>query len=123
MHEGSLVQSLLDQVARLLAEHRGSAVEEIRVEIGPLSGVEPLLVRSAFDRLAPGTAADGARLTLEEVPLTARCKECRQEIEIRDFRFHCPLCGATHVEVIRGDAFRLLDVTITQDEPAEKAAP
>ena len=54
MHEESLVRSLLHQVEDLAQQHHATEVEDIEVEIGPLSGVEPLLVREAFERLKDG---------------------------------------------------------------------
>ena len=47
MHEESLVRSLLEQVRRLVREHAAETVERIEVEVGPLSGVELDLLRSA----------------------------------------------------------------------------
>ena len=67
MHEFSLVRSLLEQVGRIVTSQGGRAAVEVRVEIGPLSGVEPLLVKAAFAQLA----GDGT-LIIDEVPLTAR---------------------------------------------------
>jgi hydrogenase nickel incorporation protein HypA/HybF len=115
MHETSLTQSLLSQVERVLAQHRGTAVEEIEVEVGPLSGVEPLLLRAAFERLAPESASQGAALTIREVPLEAICRSCDAvPFVVESFSFRCPLCGSTSVRTTRGDEFRLLNVTIRQ---------
>ena len=118
MHETSLVQSLLRQAAAVLAEHGGAGIEQIRVEIGPLSGVEPVLVGSAFDRLVGASACQGAKLVIEEVDLGARCRECFREFVIEQFRFVCPACDSCAVQVIRGDEFRLLDVTLREVDDA-----
>ena len=53
MHEHSLVRSLLDQVEQLRRENGAVSVDVVTVEIGPLSGVEPDLIHSAFEQLAP----------------------------------------------------------------------
>jgi hydrogenase nickel incorporation protein HypA/HybF len=116
MHETSLVQSLLAQAEAIMKEHGGQSMQSIRVEIGPLSGVEPLLVKSAFDRLAASTACRGAALIVEEVPLAARCRACDDHFEVQSFRFACPSCASTSIQVLRGDEFRLLDVTISAVE-------
>jgi len=115
MHEASLVKSLLEQVDRLAAEHAAVAVEEVRVRIGPLSGVEPMLVSLAFERLAPA----GANLVVEEVPLTARCRDCCKLFELKQFRFHCSYCESSDVDVIEGDVFMLESITIRRVEPLE----
>lgn len=116
MHEASLVQSLLAQTAAIMEQHGGRSVESIRVEVGPLSGVEPLLVKSAFERMCDSTPCRGAILTLEEVPLSARCRRCGAEFKIEAFRFVCPFCESTLLQVTKGDEFRLLDVTIREVE-------
>ncbi len=69
MHERSLVRSLLKQVQQLCTEHAASEVAEIEVEIGPLSGVEPLLVREAFDMLSKDSVGGAAQLMIREIPL------------------------------------------------------
>jgi hydrogenase nickel incorporation protein HypA/HybF len=117
MHEASLVKTLIEQVDRLASEHAAAAVDEVRVRIGPMSGVEPLLVSAAFERLAPA----GTRLVIDEVPLTARCRDCGESFELEQFRFRCPSCQSADVEVIEGDGFVLESITIRQVEPAGAA--
>jgi hydrogenase nickel incorporation protein HypA/HybF len=105
MHERSLVQSLLKQVDAIRRQHDAKHVSEVRVEVGPLSGVEPLLLAAAFEQLA------GAKLTIDEVALLAECQSCGREFELNDFDFHCPSCRG-NVRVTRGDEFLLVSVSL-----------
>lgn len=114
MHETSLVRTMLNQVSDLLVEHHGESVEEIVIELGPLSGVEPLLVTSAFALLSPEYSMDAARLIIQEVPLEAKCRVCRTLFEIEHFKFLCSSCGATDIQIIRGDQFQLVNISIKQ---------
>lgn len=116
MHEVSLVRSLLEQVDRIVTSQGGRAAVEVRVEIGPLSGVEPLLVKEAFAQLA----GDGT-LIIDEVPLIARCHSCHVEFELESFRFVCPHCDNRETSVVRGDAFRLMSVTVDVPEDVADA--
>ena len=76
MHELSICQALLRQVAKL-AEGRGaSVVESITIEVGPLCGVEPALLASAFGILRAGGCAAQAALVIEETPVTIGCANC-----------------------------------------------
>ena len=50
MHEASLARALLNQVAQIARDRQGQAVLEVIVQVGPLSGVEPLLLVEAFSR-------------------------------------------------------------------------
>lgn len=125
MHEASLVRSLLRQVSELLVENSGDSVVSIRVEMGPLSGVERPLVEIAFAEQVGSTACRGAELQIEEVPLSAVCRDCGNEFDIERFRFVCPACESARVQVTGGEDFRLLDIEIrqTQAEPAAKDVP
>jgi hydrogenase nickel incorporation protein HypA/HybF len=122
MHETSLVRSLLRQVEQIAAQHGGACVTRVEVEIGPLSGVEPLLVRSAFDRLVDRSRWPSAELAIEEVSLQAFCPSCGAEFMIEDFSFRCPRCASRSVRITRGDEFRLLNVTIETPQPLESSA-
>jgi hydrogenase nickel incorporation protein HypA/HybF len=121
MHEVSLVRLLLDQVAAVSAEHGGAQVEEFLIEIGPLSGVEPLLVRSAYEHLTTGSADPRARLVIKEVPLEGVCENCNRTLIVERFRFVCPQCGSSNVRIIRGDECRLASVTIHEPESANES--
>lgn len=119
MHEQSLVRSLLKQVEELRCEHGVHRVSEVRVEMGPLSGVEPLLLSSAFELLNVGTTAEGAALVIDELPLMAKCKLCNHEFEICDFVFRCMLCDG-NVKVVSGDEFHLTSVSFSNDSPKKE---
>lgn len=112
MHERSLVAALLTQACQALESHGGGALREVCVEIGPLTGVERILVEEAFRELSPGTAAEGATLSVNEVPLAVRCRDCGGDGFIERFLFRCPVCGSSRVQVTGGDAFRLMSISV-----------
>ena len=116
MHEESLMRSLLRQVGELSQLHHATAVEEIEVEVGPLSGVEPLLLQDAFERLKGEFSWPLAELSVLQVGLDILCKICQSESQLQDFRFVCHQCGSTSLQILRGDAFRLLNVRMQIDE-------
>ena len=62
MHELSVCLSLLDEVKRVARENNAGSVTRIVVKIGPLSGVEPDLLRNAYPIAAAGTIAEEAEL-------------------------------------------------------------
>ena len=88
-------------------------ITEVQVELGPLSGVEPLLLTSAFEALKAGTGSANAKLKIEEVPLTASCSECKTNQVIVDFVFRCPHCQG-NLDITRGDGFYLVGVSYSE---------
>ncbi|MEO8272298.1 MAG: hydrogenase maturation nickel metallochaperone HypA [Aureliella sp.] len=115
MHEFSLVRALIAQVVRAADPLLASSVCAVHVCCGPLAGVESLLVRAAFEQLKPAAGLGNCQLQIEEQPLLARCQSCDTEFEVVDFRFHCPHCQSTSVQVIQGDQFRLISLEVLDE--------
>jgi len=112
MHEYSLVRALLREVEKLMAKAGDVIVTEVRIQIGPLSGVEPQLLLTAFANLAPDSSLPEAELFIKEVPLMAECSECGSECEIVNFRFQCTHCHATRMRVTSGDTMLLESIGV-----------
>jgi len=121
MHEESLIRSLLRQVEVIARQHKAVAVDEIQVEVGPLSGVEPLLLQDAFARLKDSFPWSGAKLSVQEIGLDIFCRSCENESQLKDFRFVCGYCGSTVLQVLRGDAFRLLNINLQVDDSSSES--
>ena len=131
MHEMSIVRSLLRQVESLLNDdgvHHGDTelddegfrtVSEIELRIGPLSGVEKVLLESAFETLSINTRFHDACLVIRESPLIAVCVECHQESVLENFIFRCHQCGSSEVQVTDGDEIELVSVTIESKEQSK----
>lgn len=119
MHELSLARSLLAQSSELAATH-GGALRRVRVQVGPLSGVEPALMVSAWERSVAAANLSGAMLEIEEVPLVAHCRRCEESFQPVGFSFRCPACGGASTEAVSGDGVVLHSIVI--DDERQEAA-
>jgi hydrogenase nickel incorporation protein HypA/HybF len=89
------------------------------VRVGPLSGVVPRSLLSAFELASEGTPLQGARLAIEETPILALCPRCAQERPIQSVgEFRCADCGTLAPEVIGGRELDLVSLEIS-GEPAD----
>lgn len=122
MHESSLVTSLLRQVDDLVVANGGGRVVELRIEVGPLSGIEPSLLTEAFHRLRPSSSSAAAELIVEIVELTYRCRCCGREQATAELRFICACCGGEDVDVVAGDSVVLQSIALEQT-PEEATSP
>jgi hydrogenase nickel incorporation protein HypA/HybF len=113
MHEHSLVNAMIRQVATICPPEPTREIVAVRVEIGPLAGVEPALFAAAFERLAPGTVAHRARLIIDEVPLWACCASCDKRFTIDNFDFRCPDCRRD-VKITSGDEVQLVSLSVRE---------
>ena len=121
MHELSVCQSLLEQVERIAADHGAERVERIRLRIGPLSGVEADLLRSAYPLAAAGTIAEGAELDIEPAPVLVHCVSCGAETEATPNRLLCGACGDWHTRLVSGDELLLasLELSVPDEVPED----
>lgn len=115
MHELSICQALLEQVARVARDNRAKAVHRIRVRNGPLSGVDSYFLEHAFAVARFGTLAENAELSMEPEPLRVRCKICGQESPATVNVLVCSNCGDWRTEVLSGDTLLLASVELEID--------
>jgi len=120
MHELSLCQNLIDQVTALARQHRARAVACVRVQIGMLAGVEPLLLESAFSIARAGTVAEQAEMFTEVVPPTVLCQACGVESEVPPAQLRCPACGSGDTRLTRGEELILaqVELMVAEDSPS-----
>lgn len=102
MHETAIVEGLMRILKQQAARHGAERILRVRVKAGRLRAVEPAQLVSCFEMFAEGTIAEGATLTIETVPVRARCKACGREYEVPRYRFECPGCGSSESDVIQG---------------------
>jgi hydrogenase nickel incorporation protein HypA/HybF len=120
VHELSVCQALIGQVEGIAREHRATGVTLIRLQIGPLAGVEPQLLEQAYPLASAGTTAAGAQLVIERLPIKVRCRQCGAETPAEANRLLCGSCGDWHTTVISGDEMILTSVElVTENEIQE----
>lgn len=112
------MKNLLAIVDRAARDEGGGPVRVVHLRIGEMAGVSEDALRFAFDVMAKGTAAEGASLGVEKVPLQIRCMGCGADSNPADFVFLCPACGSRDIEIVGGREMEV-DYILVGDSPAE----
>jgi hydrogenase nickel incorporation protein HypA/HybF len=112
MHELSIMQSALSLALDQARQAGASRVHTIRLRIGVLSGVVPDALEFAFEALAPGTLAEGAKLAVEHVPARFWCATCAREFQSDDMFAECPDCHRLSGELRAGREMELASLEI-----------
>jgi len=119
VHELAVAQALVEQVDAVIDQHGATQASRIRVRIGPLAGIVPELLASAFPLAAAGSRMEHAELDLVEAPITVRCQTCGAETEAAMNRLVCGACGDWHTQIMSGDELLLESVELINDTPLD----
>ena len=112
MHELSLCEDLMQQVISIAKAHHAERVVRIIIRIGPLSGIEPQLLASAFTISKAGTLAEEAVLLTESQPIHVHCNQCGAESAASVNNLSCTACGALDTKLLSGDELILASVEL-----------
>ncbi len=133
VHEEPYTQALLDLA---LEQAAGRRIVEIRLAVGQLSAIVPAAVEVNFRHLSRGSAAEGARLVFDPVPVALTCGACGSTglLEVPPDAGVRPAlaaalargcaCGASRLTITGGLGFDLLDVTTAvEGEALDPSSP
>jgi hydrogenase nickel incorporation protein HypA/HybF len=117
VHELSVCQALILQVAAIAKERGAEAVERIVLEVGPLSGVDAALLARAFEVARAGSCAADAALAIETPQVTVSCVSCGARSQTAPNRLLCGACGGHRTRILAGDELNLRRVELRMREP------
>ena len=112
MHEVSLAGGILRVVEQTRERDPFERVTHLRLEAGPLSGVEISALRFALEAIAPGTCMAQAEIEIDEPAAAAWCLPCGQTVEIRSRLDNCPLCGGAQLQPTGGTELRVSELRV-----------
>jgi hydrogenase nickel incorporation protein HypA/HybF len=105
----------MGQVERVAAQQQATQVAEIELGIGPLSGVEPALLRRAWPLASAGSIAAAASLIINTLPVRVHCDSCDSDSDAQPNRLVCGRCGDWQTRLIGGDEMLLISVSIERN--------
>ena len=112
MHELSLCENLLEQVLSIAQQNKAKKIESITINIGGLSGVEPLLLENAFAILKLDTLAEQAQLIINHTPIVIECHQCGNQSMAIANQLLCNVCQSADTHLISGDELILANVSL-----------
>ena len=112
MHELSIAVSIVE-MAEEEARSRDVQVSAIHLKLGTLSGVVKEALLFSYDLACEGTALEGSRLIIEEVPTVVYCPACQAERTLASVqRFCCSVCDTPTPDVVQGKELEVVALEI-----------
>ena len=117
MHEMGIVMEVIRIVeASIPSGKSGADVERINLKVGKLSAVVSDSLRFCFEVATSKTPLEGARLVIEEIPVTAVCTDCRHQWTIENPVFICPTCNGRNIEMLSGRELDIESIEIREGD-------
>ena len=112
MHELSLCEGILEVLEQEARKQGFQQVRNVWLEIGKLAGVETDAMYFSFDVVVRDTLADGAGLEIIELPGTAWCMHCAEQVEVSQRFDACPKCGSYQLQITGGDEMKIKELEV-----------
>ena len=113
MHEVGIMQNALEIALDRAGREGATRIRQIKMRVGALSGVVPEALEFAFEVVARGTMAEGARLDIDQIPVLCFCPACSLEFQPVDLCCECPRCSQPSAEIRGGRELELASLEVT----------
>lgn len=117
MHEMAIAQGIINIAVKAAKEENASKVTAVKAAIGQMTGIDQHSLIFCFAALAKAQEdidAAGAILTVEIIPLRAKCQNCRSDIEFKRkaYRFFCPYCASPKIDIVSGRELKVIHIDV-----------
>lgn len=115
VHELSIAMSIIEGATEE-AQRRGRVkVNAVHLKLGRLSGVVKEALLFSYGLACEGTALEGSRLVIEEIPCSVFCRRCEVERALTSMqKMRCPVCGEPTPQVSQGREIEIVALEIAQ---------
>lgn len=113
MHELSIVMSIVDIAQEQAQQAHASAIDEIELDIGTLSGIEMEALEFAWKEGVRQTMLEYAVKKINSIQGRAKCMDCEAEFEINNYYDACPFCGEHLLNILQGKELRVKSLVIS----------
>jgi hydrogenase nickel incorporation protein HypA/HybF len=108
----SVTREMLKQLIEKAQSEGANRIVRIVLEVGELSGFNVKELKGHFEVLSRDTLAEGATLSVTEVPIKVKCLSCSNEYVASGYRMVCSGCGSIASELISGNELRVKEMEV-----------
>ena len=117
MHEMGIALQIVEIATASIPPDLGEVrIAKVNLKVGKLAAVVPESLRFCFNVATKDTPLDGAELSIEELPVLARCNECDAEWTIRKAVFKCETCNSGSLEILSGRELDIESIEIAEED-------
>lgn len=106
----SIIKGIIGIIGKEMKKSKLKKLHAVKIKVGELTAVEPETLRFCFEASIKDTPWEGARLEIEDVPLTGKCRDCHTKFRFHNFVSICPVCRGRAIEKLTGTELDLVSI-------------
>lgn len=115
MHEISVVRGLCKTVIDFAEVNGIDEISKIVCDNGELSLVINEYVYKCYPVVTEGTLLENTKLTINDVPGLAECRDCDEIFNVIEHEGYCPNCGSFEKGMLSGRDFMIREILIPEE--------
>ncbi|SDU31248.1 hydrogenase maturation nickel metallochaperone HypA [Desulfobacula phenolica] len=116
MHEMGIAQQLVKIAIDAIPEGiENPRVEILNLKIGKLASVVEHSLTFCFEIISKDTPLETAKLNIDFIPVTLRCKSCDNTWEVTGPVFKCPFCEDGDVQMLTGREIEITSLELADE--------
>ncbi|NOQ32415.1 MAG: hydrogenase maturation nickel metallochaperone HypA [Helicobacteraceae bacterium] len=112
MHEYSIVQALITSCEENATANNAQKVTKVFIKVGVMSGVEPELLKTAFDTFKYDTVCEEAELNINVQAVVILCNSCEKESTLKKNEYCCSFCQSIDIKILDGEEMYLMSLEL-----------
>ena len=112
MHEFSIAMSIIEIAETEARKENGTAVNELVLDVGTMSGIEFQALDTALEMAVKNTLLEKAKIQINKIQARAKCSDCAREFDIDSAFDPCPECGSFYHELLSGKELQLKSLVV-----------
>ena len=104
-NNSEFIVSILKQALEKARETGVVRLEEVRLTLGEITGIDRESIRSHWLELSKDTPAEYAELNIHLIKAEVQCMACFQKYHPEGGVIHCPYCGSYGAKILKGEEF------------------
>lgn len=112
MHELSVAMSIVDIAIEEARKNNAQSITEVEINLGSFSGVVRDALEFCFEAACKESIAEGAKLTIHEIPAKGMCLDCNKEVYPNELYSPCPYCDGYKIEMLEGKELKIKSIVV-----------
>lgn len=112
MHEFSIAMSIIEIAEAEAAKANATAINELILDIGTMSGIEYYALDTALEMAVKNTMLEHAKIDVNRIQAKARCTKCSAEFKIDNIYDACPECESLYHELLSGKELQIKSLVV-----------